>query len=203
MTHLYFIRHADSIDGLENGKYVDLGLSSEGITQAEKLRDRLGSSGEIKADIVLCSTERRARETATIIAPSLGQPIIFDESLVEWKGDDGSLSPEEFMRQWNQVPKAQKAYFRWMEGFENRLEFSLRVHLAVNRLVQSHQGKTIVIISHGAFIQMAFLYFFGYGEASVNWATPEIRRTSITHWYHAEVEDRWILERSNDVHHLR
>jgi 2,3-bisphosphoglycerate-dependent phosphoglycerate mutase len=42
MTHLYLIRHADSLEGLkDDGKYGDLGLSPEGITQAERLRDRL------------------------------------------------------------------------------------------------------------------------------------------------------------------
>ena len=41
MTHIYLIRHAANIDGLINGKTGDLGLSPEGITQAERLRDRL------------------------------------------------------------------------------------------------------------------------------------------------------------------
>ena len=106
------------------------------------------------------------------------------------------------MARWNAVPDADKPYYRWVEGCENRMEFTLRVHLALNRIVREHAGKTIALLSHGAFIQLSFLYFFGFGEASLQCAAPEIRRTSITHWYRPEGKTRWTLERSNDCHHL-
>ena len=201
MTHLYLIRHADSIEGLEDGKYRDLGLSPEGIIQAERLRDRL-AKGEIKPDVFIVSSERRAHETAKIIAPALVIPFVLDDAFVEWRADDGSLTPEEFAARWEAVPKSQKPYYRWMDGYENRVEFTLRVQLAVNRVLQEHAGKTILAVTHGAFIQVTFAYYFGYGEASIDRAIPEIRRTSITHWYKAEHDERWTLERSNDYHHL-
>lgn len=106
------------------------------------------------------------------------------------------------MARWRQVPKSQEAYYRWMDGYENRMEFTLRVHLALNRVLQEHAGKTIVVVTHGAFIQMAFNFFFGTGEVHLERASPEINRTSITHWYKVENKDRWVLERSNDCHHL-
>jgi probable phosphoglycerate mutase len=203
MTHVYLIRHGDSIEDLKDGKYQDLGLSPEGIKQSERLRDRLTKTRELKPDVFIASTMRRAQETAKILEPAMGQPIISDEGFEEWRCDDGTLDPDEFMRRWNEVPKAQKAYYHWMEGYENRLEFVLRVHLSMNRVIQTHAGKTIVIVSHGAFIQSTFLYFFGYGEAGLDRATPEIRRTSITCWYQTQDTDRWTLERSNDYAHLR
>ncbi len=203
MTHLYLIRHGASIEGLqENGKYGDLGLSPEGIQQAEQLRDRLAKTGEIKADVFISSTMRRAHETAQIIAPALGQPIVLDDAFEEWRGDDGTLSPEEFTARWEAVPRSQKAYYRWHPDYENRLEFTVRVNQTLNRIVQEHTGKTIVIVTHGAFIQLSFAFFFGYGEASIERASPEIRRTSITHWQQPEGMQMWILERSNDYHHL-
>jgi probable phosphoglycerate mutase len=185
-----------------DGKMTDLGLSPDGVTQAEKLRDRLASSGEIQADVFISSSERRAQETATIIEPAIGRPMVLDDEVVEWKSDDGSIDPDEFMRQWKAVPKSQKPYYRWIEGFENRMEFSLRVHLALNRILQERAGKTVVLVTHGAFIQMSFMYFFGYGEAALDRAMPEIQRTSITHWY-LDGQERWVLERSNDCHHLK
>jgi 2,3-bisphosphoglycerate-dependent phosphoglycerate mutase len=201
LTHLYLIRHADSVEGqLEDGRYGDLGLSPEGISQAERLRDRLARTGEIKADIFISSPERRAHETATIIAPALNQPITLDKDVEEWRCDDGRLSPEEFMARWEAVPKQQKPYYRWLDGYENRLEFALRVNLTLNRMTQEHAGKTIAVVSHGAFLQLSFAFFFGLGEANLEWAAPEIRRTSITHWYKSDT--RWLLERSNDYHHL-
>ncbi len=204
MTHLYLIRHADYIYDLVDSKYPkrDLGLSPEGVVQAERLRDRLASTEEIKPDVFISSTDRGAHETAKILAPAFGQQIVLDKDVEEWRSEDGSLSTEEFMERWSEVPKSQKAYYRWIEGYESRIEFSLRVHDALNRILQEHAGKTIVVVTHGAFIQTSFAFFFGYGEASLDRATPEIKRTSITHWYKPEDQDRWVLERSNDYHHL-
>lgn len=205
MTHIYLIRHADSIEGLkEDGKYGDLGLSPEGIASAEKLRNRLARTGELKPDVFIASSERRAHETAQIIAPALNQTLILDDDFVEWRCDDGTLEPEEFMACWERVPDAQKPYFRWQEGdyFENLLEFGLRVNLTLNRVIQEHTGKNIVIVSHGAFIQSSFNFFFGYGQAIMDRVVPEIRRTSITHWFKPVDKQRWVLERSNDYYHL-
>ncbi len=202
MTHLYLIRHGDNIDGLEDGKYCDLGLSPEGVGQSERLRDRLLRTGEIKPDVFISSPERRAYETAKILEAAFNQTIILDKDIEEWRSDDGSLSPDVFMERWRQVPKGQEAYYRWIDGYENRLEFSLRVHLTVNRILQEHAGKKIVLLTHGAFIQSSFAFFFGHGEASLERALPEIARTSITHWYKPQDGNRWILERSNDCHHL-
>jgi 2,3-bisphosphoglycerate-dependent phosphoglycerate mutase len=152
--------------------------------------------------VFISSPERRAHETAKILTPAFNQPITLDKDVEEWRSDDGSLTPEEFMERWQQVPKSQKAYYRWFEGGENRAEFTLRAHLTLNRILQEHAGKTVVVLGHGAFIQISFGYFFGYGEASLERAIPEIKHTSITHWYNSEDQDRWMFERSNDYHHL-
>jgi 2,3-bisphosphoglycerate-dependent phosphoglycerate mutase len=201
MTHLYFMRHAqDNYDQDTDGMYRDLGLSPEGIDQANRLRDRLLRTSELKPDVFISSPERRAKETAEIIAPALGQPVTLDADFEEWRSDDGSMTPTRFMELWNEVPKSQRAYYRWYEGGENRVEFALRVHQALNRIIQEHAGKTIAIMTHGAFLQMTFPYFFGFGEASIERALPEMRRTSITHW--VQIKDRWTLERSNDYYHL-
>ena len=203
MTDLYLIRHGDSLMGEQDGKSVELGLSLEGIHQSELLRDRLAHTGEIVPDVLITSTAQRAQETAAIIAPALQNPlVILDPDFEEWRTDDGSLSEAEFNARWAAVPKDQKPFFRWMAGYENRLEFTLRVQLAVNRILQAHRDKTMVVVSHGAFIQVTFGFFFGYGEASLDRATAEIRRTSITHWVQPAGETRWTLERSNDYHHL-
>jgi broad specificity phosphatase PhoE len=198
---LYLMLHADYRWEKVDGIYGDRGLSAEGIAQAEKLRERLAQSGEIKPDVLIASTQRGAFETAQMIAPALGVPVTPDPDFEEWRSEDGTLEPDEFMRQWNALTKAQKPYYRWVEGCENRLEFGLRVTLAMNRVLQAQAGKTIVVVSHGAFIQLSFGYFFGYGEASIERAGFEVARTSITHWYKADDSDRWTLERSNDCHH--
>ena len=203
MTHLYLIRHADYIYDLVDGQYPkrNLGLSPDGIKEAELLKSRLESTGEIKADVFISSTERGAYETAEIIAPALGKEMLLDKDFEEWRSEDGTLSSEEFMKPWNKLSDTEKPYYRWVEGCETLLEFSLRVHVALNRVLNEHQDKTIIIMTHGAFIQVSFAYFFGFSMAVPQRAAPEIKRTSITHWYKSKT-GRWFLERSNDHHHL-
>jgi probable phosphoglycerate mutase len=62
MTHLYLIKHAQA-DGLKpdivGSVMPNSGLSPLGITQAERLRDRLAATGEIQADLLISSTLKR------------------------------------------------------------------------------------------------------------------------------------------------
>src|SRR5690349_3750734 len=104
LTHLYLIRHADYIYDLVDGKYPkqNQGLSQDGVREAERLRDRLARTGEIKPDVFISSAERGAIETAEILQPALGQPINPDRDFEEWRSEDGTLSDEEFMDRWRQ-----------------------------------------------------------------------------------------------------
>jgi probable phosphoglycerate mutase len=202
LTHVYLIRHGDYVFDLQDGKYRDLGLTPEGVRQTECLRDRLLRTGEIKPDVLIASTMRRAHETATILAPALGCPIILDKEVEEWRNEDGSLSPEEFTARWQQVPEPQRPFFRWVPGGENWLEFSVRAQLALNRILQEHEGKTIVIVCHGNVIEASFVYFFGLSGATLQRAPVAVKHTAITHWFRRADEQTWLLERYNDYHHL-
>jgi 2,3-bisphosphoglycerate-dependent phosphoglycerate mutase len=202
MTHLYLIRHADYIYAQAEGRYRDLGLSAEGIKQAERLRERLARTGEIAPDVFISSSERGARETAQILAPVFHRPITLDAAVEEWRSEDGSLSTEEFMQRWSQVPAAQKPFFRWIEGYENWVEFSARAQAALDRILHENAGQTILLLSHGGVIQAAFEYFFGFGLASGLRAGIEVRNTAISHWFKPPDGDKWILERHNDCQHL-
>lgn len=203
MTHLYIIRHADYIYGLQDGLRRDLGLSPDGIQQAEKLRDRLVKTQELKPDVFIVSPERGAHETAKVLSEALGWEIVLDEGVQEWRSEDGSIETEEFMRQWKACPDDQKPFHRWIEGCENWMEFSARAHNALNRIVQTHAGKTIVVMSHGGIVQCSFDYFFGYGLATIIRAAVHAKNTSITHWFKPETSAKWILEGFNDHHHLK
>src|SRR5215471_7471458 len=152
MAHLYLIRHGDYI-GEVDGKLVDHGLSPLGVKQAELLHDRLAATGEIKADVLIASTLPRAQHTAEIIAPALGLPVVRDPDVEEWRNEDGSLSEEQFLRMWKEVPREQRPYFRWVSTGENWVEFNLRASSALHRLMHEYTGKTIVLVCHGGIVQ--------------------------------------------------
>ncbi len=202
MTHIYFIRHGDYIEGLQNGTYQDLGLSVEGVRQTERLRDRLARTGEIKADVLIASTMRRAHESATILAPALDQPATLDKDFEEWLCDDGTLDPTEFSARWQQVPDAQKPFFRFQDGYETSLEFSARIQTALNRILQEYHGKTLVLVTHGGVIAASFSYFFGLSGATPSRVSIGAKNTSITHWSKPDNAQRWSLASFNDIHHL-
>jgi len=200
MTGIYLIRHA-TYDDIENGvELVNPGLSAEGIRQAERLRDWLARTHDIAADALIASSLRRAVETAEMLAPVLGQPVILDKELEECRGDYSHLSQEEFNARWQRLTASQKPYYRWTPGGESWLEFAARVQVALHRIEQEYDGKTIVIVTHGDVIQAAFGYFFGISPVTIPGVAFE--NTSITHWVKPEGATRWTLKRYNDTRHL-
>lgn len=203
MTHLYLIRHGEALETVQDGKTVEGGLSPVGVRQSELLRERLLRTGEIQPDVLIASPLQRARETAAVIAPVLNVSVVIDSDFEEWRADDHAvLSADEFNALWANTPDLQKPYLRFVPGGETWLEFSVRVQQALNRLLQEHEGKTIVLVTHGGVIQAAFLYFFGYTASVLPRAGVDIGNTSLTHWYRSANRPRWVLERFNDTHHL-
>jgi probable phosphoglycerate mutase len=211
MTHLYLIRHGQAINVVQKTS-GDPGLSPLGVKQAERLRDRLAASGEIDADIVISSTMLRAKQTAEIIAPALGLPIIFDDEVQEQRpGEALNMSEEEFREKFGPVEFEQKPYFRLAPGAESWVEFSLRASTALQRITREHDGKAIVIICHGGIIDASFLFFLGLSSLQFPQVLFDTHNTSITHWY-KEANDwveqlnlpvSWILDYYNDAMHLR
>ena len=207
MTDLYLIRHGDYTFGLKDGKYLDLGLSPLGVAQVERLRDRLATTGEINADVLIASTMARARQTAELLAPALGLLVTLDAEVEEWRNEDGSLSEEEFLERAKTIPAGQMPFFRWVPGCENWLEFSIRADSAFNRIVREHTGKTIVIVCHANIIEAALSFFLGLSGAPLQRLNVDPGHTSITHWRKEAPSPGflgdWLLERYNDRSHLR
>ncbi len=207
MTELYFIRHGNYTTGLEDGKYLDQGLSPLGTRQAERLRDRLATTGEIQADVLIASTLPRARQTAEILAPALGLPVMLDPDFEEWRTEDGSLSPEEFLAKAEAIPEGQMPFFRWVEGCENWLEFSIRADTTFNRVVQEHEGKTLVIVCHANVIEASMAFFMGLSGAPLQRLNVLPGHASLTHWVQEPplrgFLSEWVLDYYNDRTHLR
>jgi len=88
----------------------------------------------------------------------------------------------------------------WVPSGESWLEFAARVQVALNRIVEEHDGKTIVIVTHGDVIQAAFGYFFGISPVTIPGVAAE--NTSISQWVKPEKPPRWTLKRYNDTRHL-
>lgn len=204
MTQLYLIRHAEYTYSPE--KEYDRGLTASGIKQAERLRDRL-ALGEIQADVLIASTAPRARQTAEIIAPALNLPLQQEADLQEWSNIEGtSMTGQEFLAQMRDTPYDQRPFYA-LPNSESWAQFSYRAALALNRLVEQHQGQKIVLVCHGGIIETAFLLFFGFSP----WQPSPVMMllnsgyTSITLWHKIKgfSYPQWMLQYYNDTSHLR
>lgn len=206
MTHLYLIRHAEHTFGPKDGRYLDLGLTPLGVAQAERLRDRLARTGEIHADVLIASTQPRARQTAEVLAPALGLPVLLDEEFEEWRNEDGSLSPEEILEREQAITREQMPFFRWVPGCETWLEFSVRAANAFYRIIEEHAGQTVVIVCHGNIIEASLAFFLGISGAPLLRLNVMAGHTAITHWQKQAAPpgflSDWLLERYNDQNHL-
>lgn len=206
MTHLYLIRHGEAL-GAVHDIIGDTALSPLGIQQAEHLRDRLAATGEIAADVLISSSLTRARQTAEIIAPALGLPIVFDDEVQELRdGAADGMSAQEYRATYGSVNFRETPFRQVAPAGENWGQFVLRVSTALDRILREYDGKTIVIVCHGGVIGISFLYFFGINTVHYPQTGFDTYNTSITHWFRSTYEKRpprWRLVHYNDDMHLR
>lgn len=205
MTHLYLIRHGEAMNAIK-GIVGDGSLSPLGVAQVQRLRDRLVATKEITADVLIASSFPRAVETAQIIAPALGLPLLLDDEIQELRPGEAENMPLEAFKATFGEPNYEKMPFRPIApAGESWGQFMLRVATALDRIVREHEGKTIVLVCHGGVIDGSFLYFFRMNA----WAPPPTRFstscTSITQWN--KVIDgngggHWRLVKYNDAFHL-
>jgi probable phosphoglycerate mutase len=208
MTHLYLIRHGDATTTSTN-PLEDPRLTTLGVAQAERLRDRLAATGEIKADVLISSTMLRARQTAEIIAPALALPVLYDDDVQEWRlPADESLNVDEYIEQFKNIPHDQKPFFQVMPGAESWVQFMLRACTALNRITRQYEEQTIVIVCHGGVVDASFHYFLRLSTLHLPPTYFATHNTSITHWYRVTSDESgyplpaWTLECYNDITHL-
>jgi broad specificity phosphatase PhoE len=214
-TRLVLVRHGESRG--QEGRFVAghdgcKGLSDRGRSQVTALRDRLASTGELGDDVVLyASVMPRAVETATILAPALGDPEVRQDcDLCEFHPGIGDGLPwAEFDARFPRPEDgAWDPDYRRVPGGDTWNEMTARVSGAVDRLIADHGGRTIVVACHGGpIVQMLFRFLaIDVGDRSRRaWFNPE--NASLTELrqgvnpYQAGTLD-WELVRFNDVAHL-
>lgn len=202
---VYLIRHGDYDHrrSAVSGKASDFGLTTLGRQQVSLLRDRLLKTGEIKPDVVYCSTLPRARETADMLSAALGCVAVPNENLCEWCNGNDAIGLEAFMKTWHALPQSARADHRTAPEFESATDFGRRVRSELDRLINLHQGKTVVLIVHAGVIESAFGYFVALPHHHFMGAYPAAAQTSISLWRQSPERQEWVQVFSNDAAHLR
>jgi len=155
---MFLIRHAETATpDVFHGAESDIGLSSWGESQAERLAEHLSHSG---AEAVYCSGMRRAIATATPIGRSLGlEPVIVPE-LHERR--IGSLSGMGREQGWGVYEESKR---RWIAGDlefthpggESFAAIGRRVLPVFEELRARHPHGRYVVVAHGIVIRVALL----------------------------------------------
>ena len=208
MTRIVLVRHGESnvtVDRRIGGWRSCNGLSALGRQQAERLRDRWTSNPEFTADVLVASNYARAQETAEIIAPALGGlSMTIDDGFGEH--DPGpecdGMSFDDFVAAYPDATASWRTgdpFATTFPGGETIAAFHFRVGSALRRVVDAHEGRTIVISCHGGVIDQVMRIALrvpsmgGFRIYTRNTAVSEFTRTD---------ESMWRIERYNDAAHL-
>ncbi|MGW9126390.1 histidine phosphatase family protein [Paenibacillus chitinolyticus] len=147
MTTIGFIRHGSTHwnkEGRAQGS-SDIPLDEDGLAEAEKLAERIGSE---KWDSIYSSHLLRAKQTADRIGGRAGIPVWSDERIREAGGGEIEGTTErERIAKWG-------AGWRELDlGIEKPESVIARGRSFLDEVLSRHQGKRILIVSHGSFIR--------------------------------------------------
>lgn len=183
----------------------DRGLTPLGVAQAERLRDRLAVTGEVRADVLIASTMPRAHQTADILAAALGLAPIADDEVQEVRPGIADGMPVDEAEARFRLSALQHEPWRPLSpGGESWQQFLHRVGNALDRMAREYAGRTTVVVCYAGVIECAFLHFFHLSTPAVPLVQFQTQNTSITSWQQCENEiiQRWRLLGYNDVMHL-
>ncbi|MFC0295915.1 histidine phosphatase family protein [Geobacillus jurassicus] len=181
MTTLYLTRHGETKWNVEKRMqgWQDSPLTEKGRQDAMRLGKRLEA---VELAAIYASTSGRALETAELVRGDRLIPIYQDERLREiqlgdWEGkthdEIRQMDPVAFDYFWN-APHlyAPRRGERFCDVQQRALE-------AVRRIIERHEGETVLIVTHGVVLKTLVAAFKGMPLEQL-WAPPYMYGTSVT-----------------------
>ncbi|KAI5418847.1 phosphoglycerate mutase-like protein 4 [Lathyrus oleraceus] len=200
-AEIVVVRHGQTIWNFE-GKcqgQLDIELNEVGKQQAAAVADRLSMEPKISA--VYSSDLKRALETAETIASRCGGlEVVKDLDLRE--RHMGSLQGLVFSESEKTNPigynilKSRNENQEIPGGGESLDQLYERCKSAVLRIGRKHKGERVVVVSHGASIEVLYKWACADGKYAGN-----IRNASIT-VFHLYGDDKWVVKLWADISHL-
>jgi ribonuclease H / adenosylcobalamin/alpha-ribazole phosphatase len=161
VTRLIFVRHGQTdaaTEGRLSSRSADISINALGRQQVEHAARRLCDFGPAA---LYASPLRRTRETAAIIAESLGLEPVYRDELLEF--DFGNWSELTYREASETFPELYGEMARWMTaqiperpqvpGAEPVSEFMARLARFRDLALSEHPGETVVAVTHGAAIK--------------------------------------------------
>lgn len=180
MSKLYVIRHSlvhvDPQVSPENWR-----LSEEGIVAAHKLALQEQLDG---VECIWHSPEKKAKETAQIIADTHHLNMRAEPDLRELKADIGFLEKADF----------QKRVGDYLEGqadsdFEDYQESVSRITACINGMVKESGGNPAALVSHGRILSVFYAHLLGRHLRRKEWLSIGFPDLSVLN------TESWTVER--------
>jgi probable phosphoglycerate mutase len=198
------VRHGESAPLVEGesfplvGGHADPPLDPNGHQQAERVADRLVSSGE-RIAAVYVTTLTRTRQTAAPLLDRIGmeaavEPDLREVFLGDWEG--GVLRHK--VADGDPVALRMHAEGRWdvIPNAEPAPLFAARVRGAIERIAAAHRDQLVVAVVHGGVIGQAM----NIAAGTTGFAFTGADNASISHL--VITADRWVIRCFNDTSHL-
>jgi uncharacterized phosphatase len=163
MKTVYFVRHGESeanASGIAAGGGLDISLTEDGRMQAKRVGDDLKNK---KIDIIVSSPMKRAQETATIIAQTIGhnpKNIVLNELFIERHLGELTGIKTELLKTYYDAgvllanaETTQAMQRRIIEGLE---------------WLKTLEGQTILLVSHGGVARMIRTILRGEHHNQIN-----------------------------------
>ncbi len=160
-TKLVLVRHAVTAQTgpLLSGRAPGIDLSDTGREQARAVGERLAA---LPVAAVYASPIERTTQTAEAIAAHHALPVValvgvLEADYGEWTG--GAIADLAKTELWKTVQRA-PSRARFPSG-ESIAEMQVRMVSALEKLLESHRGETIVVVSHADPIKSAIAHYSG------------------------------------------
>jgi probable phosphoglycerate mutase len=203
-TTIVLVRHGESnvtVNRVVGGYRSCSGLSELGRRQVDRLRERLATTLELTADVLISSNFARAIETAEAIAPAVGSPAIdIDPGFGEHDPgpDIDGMTFQGYVERFG-TPDWTDPDVEVFPGGETVAAFHARVGAALASTLEVHRGKSIVVACHGGVVDATFRHLLR--TASTGSFELHTLNTSLTEFTSAP-SGEWRLKRYNDAAHL-
>ena len=150
MTKIIFTRHGETVENVEKISQGDPqnSITEKGKNHITELCKRLAKE---KIDLIISSDMHRCKETAQLLAQTIKAPIVHSQLIREKSNGDWIGKPHKEI-DWNSL----KGDFenRKPPNGENLLEVRERGKKFIRELLEQHEGKNVLVVTHGAFLKV-------------------------------------------------
>jgi len=174
-NNFFLVRHGESEGNASGDKISSNPLHNDPLTElgqkeareaGARLKD-LAGEGNKKIDVIITSPFVRTKETARIIAETIGyaEEIIEDSRLVEI--NTGSFDGKPWSEFMAQFASAKERFTKHIDGAENWEDARKRACEFMYDINARYEGKNILIVSHGAPLHLITLASLGYSTEEI------------------------------------